>query len=143
MIAVRSKIIARNHGDMIGIGAVMAVIARKVDAVNAGDEFTQSQGSLFGTGFHGLNLPRETAQMSWGVHPIGMNTFRRMLTFMNMTKTSIRPSTLILSCLAAFVLASLAGCANDERHCSTSESSSATLSSDSKDMIHRSHHDSH
>jgi hypothetical protein len=46
---------------------------------------------------------------------------------------------LIFSCLAVFALVSLAGCAEDERHSSTSESSSATMSTDSKDMSHHSH----
>lgn len=63
-----------------------------------------------------------------------------MVTFMNMTITSLRPSALIFSCLAVFALASLAGCACNEKH---SESSEATMDSDSKDMSHRSHHDSH
>jgi hypothetical protein len=47
---------------------------------------------------------------------------------------------LIFSCVAVFALVSLAGCADDERHSSTSESSSTTtMSPDSKDMNHHSH----
>jgi len=48
---------------------------------------------------------------------------------------------LILSCLTAFALVSLAGCADNERHSSTTESSSATMAVDSKDMSH--HADKH
>jgi type IV pilus biogenesis protein CpaD/CtpE len=59
---------------------------------------------------------------------------------MKTTKTSIRPSTLIFSCLAAFALASLAGCASDKSQSSTTESSSATMSPDTKDMTHQNSH---
>ena len=54
MVVMRSKIVAGNHWDMIGVGAVVTMIVGKVDTVNAGDEFTKSQGSLWGIGFHGL-----------------------------------------------------------------------------------------
>ena len=43
---------------------------------------------------------------------------------------------LILSCLAAFALVSLAACADDEKHSSTSDSSATTLIPDTKDMNH-------
>jgi hypothetical protein len=43
---------------------------------------------------------------------------------------------LIFSCVAAFALVSLTGCASDEKHSSTSESSATTMSPDSKDMNH-------
>jgi hypothetical protein len=45
---------------------------------------------------------------------------------------------LILSCVAAFAVASLAGCASDEKQTSTTESSATTMAPDSKDMTHRS-----
>jgi len=79
----------------------------------------------------------------WGVHPIGEIRSRRMVRFTNMKKICPCPSTLILSCLAAFALASLVGCSDDERQSSTTESSSATMSTDSKDMSHRGDHNSH
>ena len=79
----------------------------------------------------------------WGEHPIGEVGYRRMVTFINMKKICLRPSTLILSCIAAFALASLVGCSDDERQSSTTESSSATMSTDSKDMSHRGDHNSH
>jgi hypothetical protein len=60
---------------------------------------------------------------------------------MNMTKASIRPATLIFSCLGAFALASLVGCACDEKH--SSDSSATTMSTDSKDMTHRGNQNSH
>ncbi|MCE0496344.1 MAG: hypothetical protein LV481_00145 [Methylacidiphilales bacterium] len=62
---------------------------------------------------------------------------------MTMTKTSLQPSTVILSCLAAFALLSLAGCADNDSRSSTSNSSTATLSTDSKDMTHRSDQTAH
>lgn len=43
---------------------------------------------------------------------------------------------LILACLFTVSLLSFTGCASDERHTTTTESS-ATLSADSKDMHHR------
>lgn len=43
---------------------------------------------------------------------------------------------LILSCLAAFTLISLVGCADDERHSSTDQSSSTSMAVDTKDMNH-------
>jgi len=66
-----------------------------------------------------------------------------MLTLLHMTNIALRPSCLIFSCLAAFALASLVGCADDTRHSSTSESSATTLSTDSKDMTPRSNQNSH
>jgi hypothetical protein len=48
---------------------------------------------------------------------------------------------LIFSCLVAIALVSLAGCADDERHSSTTESSATTMAVDSKDMSH--HADKH
>lgn len=48
---------------------------------------------------------------------------------------------LVFSCLAAVALISLAGCASDAERTSTSESSAATMSIDSKDMS--SHGNSH
>jgi len=48
---------------------------------------------------------------------------------------------LILSCLATFALVSLAGCADNERHSSTTDSSATTMAVDSKDMNH--HTDKH
>jgi hypothetical protein len=124
---------------MIGVGAVVAVVAGKVDVVNAGNEFTKSQGPLLGIAFHVLH--RKTALTSWGVHPIGEFGSRRNITSINMTKTSIRLSTLIFSCVAAFALASLVGCACDEKH--SSDSSATTMSTDSKDMTHRGDQNSH
>jgi len=41
---------------------------------------------------------------------------------------------LIFSCLTAVALISLVGCAGDETHSSTTESSAATMSTDTKDM---------
>jgi len=38
--AVRSKIVAGYHRDRIGVGAVLAEVARKVDISNAGDDLT-------------------------------------------------------------------------------------------------------
>ena len=64
---------------MIGVGAVVAVVAGKVDVVNAGNEFTKSQGPLLGIAFHVLH--RKTALTSWGVHPIGEFGSRRNITF--------------------------------------------------------------
>jgi hypothetical protein len=75
--------------------------------------------------------------------PLARIRSRRILTFMNTTKTSIRPSTLIFSCLAAFALVALSGCASDKCHSSTSESSATTMSPDSKDMVHSSGQNSH
>lgn len=66
-----------------------------------------------------------------------------MLTFITMTHTPIYPSTLIFSCLAAFALASLVGCASDDRQSSTSETSATTMSTDTKDMSHPSSQNSH
>jgi len=60
-----------------------------------------------------------------------------MVTFINMTKTSLRLSTLLFTCLAGFALASLTGCASDENRSSTSNASTTTMSTDSKDMTHR------
>ena len=53
----------------------------------------------------------------------------------NLNKTYMIKN-LIFSCVAAFALVSLAGCACNDKHSSTSESSSATMSTDSKDMSH-------
>ena len=128
---------------MIGVSAVIAVLAGKVDVVNTGDEFTKSQGSFLGIGFHPPMFTPANRAEAWGVHPIGEVGSWRILTFINMTKASIRPSTLLFSCLAAFALASLAGCASDENHSSTSNSSATTMSTDSKDMTHRSDQNSH
>ena len=128
---------------MIGVGAVITVAAGKVDTVNAGDEFSNFQEFLIGTGFHCLMFTPEERLRSWGVHPIGEAGSWRILTFINMTKTTIRPSTLILTCLVAFTLASLVGCADNDRHSSTSDSSSTTMSADTKDMTHRSNQNSH
>lgn len=64
MIAVRSKIVAGNYRDVIGVSAIVAMVTWKVDAVNAGNEFTKSQGSLLGIGFHGLMFtPRNCADV--------------------------------------------------------------------------------
>jgi uncharacterized protein YceK len=41
---------------------------------------------------------------------------------------------LILSCIVAFALVSLAGCASDETHTTASQSSATTMTVDSKDM---------
>jgi hypothetical protein len=43
---------------------------------------------------------------------------------------------LIYSCLAAFALLSLAGCADTQKQSSTSETSATTMTVDSKDMNH-------
>ncbi len=59
-----------------------------------------------------------------------------MVTFINMTKTYIRLSTLLFVCLAGFALASLSGCAC-ENHSSTSNASTTAMSPDSKDMTNR------
>jgi hypothetical protein len=59
---------------MIGVGAVMAVAAGKVDVVNAGNEFTKSQGPLLEIGFHDLMFTSAICAEAWGVHPIGMIT---------------------------------------------------------------------
>ena len=53
---------------MIGIGTVVAVIAGKVDVVNAGNEFTKSQGTLLGIGFHGLMLYTGKPHLRHGVY---------------------------------------------------------------------------
>jgi len=47
----------------------------------------------------------------------------------------------IVSCLAAVAFVSLAGCSSEEKHSSASESSSASLAVDSKDM--KQHSDKH
>jgi uncharacterized protein YceK len=46
---------------------------------------------------------------------------------------------LILSCLVTVALVSLIGCASDETHTSTTQSSAATMTVDSKDMNHPQH----
>jgi hypothetical protein len=56
MVAVGSKIVTGHDRNMIGTGALEAMVAGKVDIVNAGDEITHSQGFLFKIGFHGLML---------------------------------------------------------------------------------------
>ena len=43
---------------------------------------------------------------------------------------------LILSCLVVVALVSLAGCASDENRSATTQASSTTMSTDSKDMVH-------
>ena len=53
---------------MIGVGAVVAVVAGKVDVVNAGDEFTKSQGSLLGIGSHGLMFYTGKPHLCHGVY---------------------------------------------------------------------------
>jgi hypothetical protein len=58
---------------------------------------------------------------------------------MNKPKTYLRPSTVIFSCLTAVALASLVGCADNDRQTSTTETSSTTMTPDSKDMTHRNH----
>ena len=50
---------------------------------------------------------------------------------------------LILSFIASVALTSLVGCADDQRHSSSYESSSASMSVDSKDMNHPHQTDSH
>jgi hypothetical protein len=50
---------------------------------------------------------------------------------------------LILSCLAAFALVSLAGCSSDGSHTSTTDTSTATMSPDTKDMNHPGGNNSH
>jgi predicted small lipoprotein YifL len=50
---------------------------------------------------------------------------------------------LIFSYLAAFALVSLAGCADDQRQSSASETSATTMAVDSKDMSHHSDNNSH
>ncbi len=49
---------------------------------------------------------------------------------------------LTLSLFAVIALVSLAGCASDDRHSSTNESSSTSMAVDTKDMSHH-HSDSH
>ena len=122
---------------MIGICAEVTMVAGKVDIVNAGDEFTESKGCLLGIGFHGPMFTQEDPMTSWGVHPIGGVGSWRMVRFTNMKKIASRTSAVFFSCFAVFTLASLAGCACDEKHSSTSKSSSATTFPDSKDMTHR------
>jgi hypothetical protein len=50
---------------------------------------------------------------------------------------------LILSCLTAVALISLAGCASDEKQSSTTESSAATMSTDTKAMNNPSNSNTH
>jgi hypothetical protein len=71
--AVGSKVVAGNHRDMIGVGAVVAVLAGKIDVVNAGDEFIKSRWPLPKIGFHSRCLHRKAALTSWGINPIGAN----------------------------------------------------------------------
>ena len=55
---------------MIGVGAVVvvAVVAGKIDVVNAGNEFTKSQGPLLGIGFHGLMFYTGKPHLRHGVY---------------------------------------------------------------------------
>jgi hypothetical protein len=59
MAVVRNKIVAWNHRKMIRVGAEVTMVTGKVDVVNAGDEFTHSQESLLGTGFHSMMFTPE------------------------------------------------------------------------------------
>ncbi len=52
-----------------------------------------------------------------------------------MKQTFLRPVTLIFSCVAAFALVTLAGCSCDNKP--SSSNSSATMTTDSKDMKHQ------
>ena len=67
--ATRSKIVAGNHWEMIGVGAIVAVLAGKVNVVNAGDKFTKSQGPLLGVGFHDLIFTPENCANVMGYTP--------------------------------------------------------------------------
>ncbi len=57
-----------------------------------------------------------------------------------MTKTFLGLPSVLLSFLAVFTLVSLTSCACDEKHSSTSDSTSTSMPMDSKEMHHRSHH---
>ena len=51
---VRSKIVAGNYRDMIGVGPPLVIpISVEKDIVGARDEVAKSQGSLPGNGIHG------------------------------------------------------------------------------------------
>ncbi len=50
---------------------------------------------------------------------------------------------LIFSCLVTMALVSLAGCASDDKHSSTTDSSATTMTVDSKDISHTSQTGSH
>lgn len=78
-----------------------------------------------------------------GYRPHGDDQAPGVFSAYHMTKTTIRPTTWIFSSVAALMLISLAGCASDKSQTATTESSSATMTTDTKDMSHPANSNSH